>query len=174
MSKTIIRIYRFSESIGKFSGKLSAILLMILTTVILWGVVTRFLFNSPSAWADTYAIYTLIALVFVGASYTMQKNQHVGVDIFVNRLNKRQKSVIEIIMLILALVYVIYLTYLTADLAYTSFLSGKRDIGLIRTPMFIPQSFLPVGSLLLSITILGKIMKNICILNNWIKPDKEA
>src|SRR5699024_402743 len=166
MRKTIIRIYRFSETIGKFSGKLSAVLLMTLTIIILWGVLTRFLLNSPSAWADTYAIYTLIALVFIGASYAMQKNQHVGVDIIVSRLNKRHKSIIEIITLILALIYVIYLTYLTADLAYTSFLTGKRDIGLIRTPIFIPQLFLPIGSLLLSITILGKIMKNICILNN--------
>ena len=169
MKRVVIKIHDFCNFVGRFSGKLSALILVVLVVMILWEVFTRSILHDPAVWVEPFTIYGLVALSFVSAANTMNKNMHVSVDIVVRRLKPRNQLVFQIFTHLIALAYTVVLMVLGTQSAYQAYQMGSKDITVMLTPLYIPYAFVPIGLLLLALVIIGKIMENIMILKGWQK-----
>ncbi|WP_338786211.1 TRAP transporter small permease [Metabacillus sp. FJAT-53654] len=92
-----------------------ALAVIISLTVI--NVFLRFVLNSPVAWAEEISIGLFIWLVFVGMSSAMKRDNHIGVDYFVNKMPRPLKIsaiIIRALAIYSALIYV--LIYLGSSL----------------------------------------------------------
>lgn len=56
-----------------------------LAFVVFYQVYTRYVLDDPAGWTEEIARYLLVAVVFIGASMSVRKNNHIQVD-FVYRL----------------------------------------------------------------------------------------
>ena len=168
MKKILLKIYHFDNYIGKISLKLASFFLIAIIFMVLWGVFSRII-NEPSSWTNTYSVYGLIAFAYVGAAGALHKNEHVRVDILLNKMSKKTQKIVEIFTYSIAFIYVLVISILTFDLAWDSYLSGVTDLTIMRTPMYIPQMTIPIGSILLLLVIKGKIIENFCSLKGWLK-----
>lgn len=92
-----------------------ALAVIISLTVI--NVFLRFVLNSPVAWAEEISVGLFIWLVFVGMSSAMKRDNHIGVDYFVNKMPRPLKIsaiIIRALAIYSALIYV--LIYLGSSL----------------------------------------------------------
>ncbi len=59
----------------------------VLTLDVLWGVFSRYILGAQSRWTEELAIYLLIWVSLLGASYTYSEKGHLGVDYFVGMMD---------------------------------------------------------------------------------------
>jgi len=164
-----------SRAIDTVNEKLSWIAdwLVFLSCLISAGnAFSRYAFSlSSNAWLEIQW-YMFGALVMLGASYTLKKNEHVRVDIVYSNLSTRKQIGVDIFGGILFLLpAALILTYLSWPVFYNSWVeneySGNAG-GLIRWPIKI---FLPLGFALLSLQGVSELIKRFAMLTGHMKAD---
>lgn len=76
---------------------LSAASLVIMTTIISYQVVARYLFNSSPAWSERLSLALLAYLVFFGAAVGVHQQFHIRIDAFRNAVPKQFGRVFDIL-----------------------------------------------------------------------------
>jgi TRAP-type transport system small permease protein len=69
-------------SVYTFEDWISFIIFWALAFVVFYQVFTRYALNDPAGWTEEIARYMLVAVVFIGASMSVRKNNHIQVDVF--------------------------------------------------------------------------------------------
>jgi TRAP-type mannitol/chloroaromatic compound transport system permease small subunit len=133
---------------------------------------SRYAFSiSSNAWLEIQW-YMFGAVVMLGASYTLRRNEHVRVDIVYNNLSTRRQIGIDIFGGVLFLLpATLILTYLSWPVFHNSWVEGETSGnagGLIRWPIKI---FLPLGFALLSLQGISELIKRVAMLTGHMKAD---
>jgi TRAP-type mannitol/chloroaromatic compound transport system permease small subunit len=133
---------------------------------------SRYAFSiSSNAWLEIQW-YMFGAVVMLGASYTLRRNEHVRVDIVYSNLSTRRQIGIDIFGGVLFLLpATLILTYLSWPVFHNSWVEGEisgNAGGLIRWPIKI---FLPLGFALLSLQGISELIKRIAMLTGHMKAD---
>jgi TRAP-type mannitol/chloroaromatic compound transport system permease small subunit len=133
---------------------------------------SRYAFSiSSNAWLEIQW-YMFGAVVMLGASYTLRRNEHVRVDIVYSNLSTRRQIGIDIFGGVLFLLpATLILTYLSWPVFYNSWVEGEisgNAGGLIRWPIKI---LLPLGFALLSLQGISELIKRIAMLTGHMKAD---
>jgi len=94
-----------------------AYLLPVLMVVVVYEVVGRYLFNTPTEWAFETSYFLTGALTILGGAYLLLYNAHVRVDLFWGRFSKRGQAITDLATFVFfALVVAILLWWGTAAL----------------------------------------------------------
>jgi TRAP-type mannitol/chloroaromatic compound transport system permease small subunit len=133
---------------------------------------SRYAFNmSSNAWLEIQW-YMFGAVVMLGTSYTLKKNEHVRVDIVYANVTTRRQIGIDIFGFILFMLpATIIMTYLSWPIFYNAWHMGEVSSnagGLIRWPV---KVLLPVGFALLSLQGISELIKRIAMISGHMKAD---
>jgi len=169
------RLLSLSRAIDAVNHRLSWIAdwLVFLSCMVSAGnAFSRYAFSmSSNAWLEIQW-YMFGAVVMLGASYTLKKNEHVRVDIVYSNLGTRSQIVIDIVGAVLFLLpATLILAYLSWPIFYNSWAMNEGSTnagGLIRWPIKI---FLPIGFALLSLQGLSELIKRVAMLTGHMPPD---
>jgi len=168
-------LLRFSGLVDAMNERLSHIAdwLVLLSCAISAGnAFSRYAFSiSSNAWLEIQW-YMFGALVMLGASYTLKRNEHVRVDIVYANVSTRRQIGIDIFGTILFLLpATLILAYLSWPVFYNSWTENEISSnagGLIRWPIKI---FLPLGFALLSLQGISELIKRIAMLTGHMQAD---
>ncbi len=69
--------------------------LVMISSVIPWGVFTRYVLNSAASWPESMAILLTIVLTFFGAAACYRAGVHMSVSVIVRSLSRPLRRVIE-------------------------------------------------------------------------------
>jgi C4-dicarboxylate transporter DctQ subunit len=146
---------RLARGAARIALGLSAAALLASLAVIVYGVVRRYVFNAPVAWTDELVGYLLVASVMLAAAEALFGGEHISVDIVTEHLGPRGKRVTYLFGL--AAVAASGVLLIVEGLGMVSFSRqvGLRSNGDLALPLWIPQSLVPIGALLLSIAALA-------------------
>ncbi len=84
------------DNISKWSGRVTAFLVVPATLVVVYGVVVRYVFNAPTIWGLELTIYLCAATYLVGGAYVHMLNAHVRVDVLYTRWPSRLRAGIDL------------------------------------------------------------------------------
>ena len=90
-------------------------LFWIMAAVVFYQVYTRYVLSDSAGWTEEIARYFLVAVVFIGASMSVRKNNHIQVDYFYRLMPKAMGRVLSTLVDLvrcLFLGYAIWLTWL--------------------------------------------------------------
>lgn len=90
-------------------------LFWVLAAIVFYQVFTRYVMNDAAGWTEEISRYFLVAIVFIGASMSVRKNNHIQVDYFYRLVPKamaRAMSTLVDIVRCLFLGYAAWLTWL--------------------------------------------------------------
>ena len=91
------KIISYFDKINKQIGIYTSWLVLFMTLIAFSVSVLRYFFNIGFVWMQESYIW-LHGIVFLfGAAYTLQKDQHVRVDIFYRNFNEKSKALVNII-----------------------------------------------------------------------------
>lgn len=146
-------MYRFIDNISKGIGKYISWLNLILVLLITCNVILRYFFSQSSIWMKELEWHLFSLLFLLGASYTLQQDEHVRVDIFYQRFGPRTKAFINLLGTFLFLVpgcfLVIWSSLPFVEMAW-KFNESSADPGGLGM-RYILKAVLPLGFLLILI-----------------------
>ena len=158
-------IDKINERVGK-----GAFWLVLLMTIISAGnAVVRFIFDYSSNGLLEIQWYLFAAIFLLCSPYTLQKNEHVRIDVISGKFSPRGLAIIDIIgTLFFLLPMVVLVLWLSLPLVANSFQISEMSAnagGLIRWPV---KALLPLGFLLLALQGISELIKRVAFLQGLI------
>jgi len=92
--------------------------LAIMTVLVVYQVVTRYLFNRPSGFSEITAQYLFVWMIMFGSAYVYGSREHLTIDILKDKLSPRSYMIVEIITNICLFVF-IYVVCVAGGWEYT-------------------------------------------------------
>lgn len=86
----------YIDAIGKWSGMLVRWLGLLLSLVVVFEVIARYMFNRPTIWAFDTAMMLSSTMFLLGSAYVLKENAHIRVDVIYNLLPAKVRRIIDI------------------------------------------------------------------------------
>jgi TRAP-type mannitol/chloroaromatic compound transport system permease small subunit len=170
--KSLLALSRVIDAVNEKLSWIADWLVFLSCLISAGNAFSRYAFSvSSNAWLEIQW-YMFGAVVMLGTSYTLKRNEHVRVDIVYSNLSTRKQIGIDIFGTILFLLpATIIMAYLSWPIFHNSWveneISGNAG-GLIRWPIKI---FLPLGFALLSLQGFSELIKRFAMLTGHMKAD---
>jgi len=145
-----------------FTGSLAALgagVVLLMMLVVAYSVINRYVLGTPVTWSDEFSGYLVVALVMLGAAETLRTGDHISVDLLTNKLSdsgRRHAAAIGNVMVLAVSAALLVSGVETINYSYHF---GMLSEGYLEVPMWIPQSFLILGSVSLALVALANLMQ---------------
>lgn len=106
---------------------------------------------------EAYAGYFLAASAFLALPDAFQRGDHIRVTLFLERFPTRARFTLELLCLLCGCVVVGYFAWYAGSMAWLSFVLQDVSMNFDATPLWIPQSFMALGVLVLFIAMLEEL-----------------
>ena len=174
-TKKLEKLLAFSSLVDRLNQKVAVFAdwLVLLSCLISAGnAFSRYSFSlSSNAWLEIQW-YMFGAMILLGASYTLKKNEHVRVDIVYGHLSTRAQIWIDIIGGVLFLLpATIIIGWLAWPMFHNSFAQNEISSnagGLLRWPI---KLMIPLGFWLLTLQGISEVIKRIAMLTGHLTAD---
>lgn len=161
----LLKLSQLIDWLTERVGKGAFWLILLMTIISAGNAVVRFIFNYSSNGLLEIQWYLFAAVFLLCAPYTLQKNEHVRIDVLSGKLSPRGLAVIDIIgTLFFLLPMVILVLWLSMPLIAESYKINEMSAnagGLLRWPVKI---LLPIGFTLLALQGVSELIKRIAFL----------
>ncbi len=161
----LLKLSQLIDWLNERVGKGAFWLVLIMTVISAGNASIRFVFDTSSNGLLEIQWYLFAAIFLLCAPYTLQKNEHVRIDVLSGKLSPRGLAVIDIIgTLFFLLPMVVAVLWLSLPLVSESYRIQEMSAnagGLIRWPVKI---LLPIGFTLLALQGLSELIKRIAFL----------
>ncbi len=97
MTRYLFAVDRFSAWVGKAFGWA----IVVLTFVVAFDVLMRYLFRAPTTWAFDAAYILYGSLFMMAGAYTLSRNGHVRGDIFYRNWSVRRQAAVDLVLYLL-------------------------------------------------------------------------
>lgn len=165
----LLKLSQLIDWLNERVGKGAFWLVLIMTIISASNAVVRFAFNYSSNGLLEIQWYLFAAVFLLCSPYTLQKNEHVRIDVLSGKLSPRGLAVIDIIgTLFFLLPMVVVVLWLSLPLVAESYKISEMSAnagGLIRWPVKI---LLPIGFTLLALQGVSELIKRIAFLQGLI------
>lgn len=150
------------DSISEWSGKIFMWLIIPLTALVAFEVISRRFFNAPHIWSLEVTNYLYGPHFMLVAAYTLLHKGHVAIDIIYNRFPPRVRGVFDIITYsVLFFPFCIVMAYQGTIFAKTSWVIHETSESAALGVVPLVKTVLPVTFVLILIQGLANFIRSI-------------
>ncbi len=91
------QVLHIIDMMSEYSARIFAFLIIAITAVIAFEVIARYIFNSPTLWAQEVAILINGVYFIIGGGLVLLRDAHVRMDAIYNRFPPRQRAISSLI-----------------------------------------------------------------------------
>ena len=153
-------LLRFIDTINEWAGKIAGFLIIAIVGVIIYEVIARYGFNSPTEWSFETSAFLFLGYIVLGGGYTLLYGEHVNTDIIYSHIPLRGRALVDLITSVLSLLFCLVLLWEGGKFAWSATLMGRHTGTPWNPPVFIVLWVLPVGGGLLLIQVVAKFIRD--------------
>lgn len=142
-----------SSRIEAAAMSISALAIVAITVMVCVEVVLRTVFGISTLVSTEYAGYLLVAHVYLGLAWTFRDGGFIRVDLVPGVLRGRAAAVFDFAMALIGCLIFCFYTWYLIGFVIQSYRAGTMSVFVTRTPLWIPQIVLPIGSILMTWTL---------------------
>ena len=150
--------------LNKITAFLSCVILALMTLLVTWQVITRFVLNSPSTITEALAKYLFLWLVMIASAYVVGRRDHMNLRVLVHRCSPLNQIRLGIVSELIIFVFV--LCVLTYGGGYIALNAMVQMDSALPIPVGVVYLALPIGGILAAVYTL-------CNLADFIKLYKQ-
>lgn len=159
---SIIRAYdQVVRVVTMLTAVIAGTLVLIMAFMIVYEIIARGVFNSPTEWVTEITTYCLIIAGFLGMGVTYAGKKHIQVDILIGRFSPKLRCWIELITSILGMYYCYLFVVEGWAMTMLSLAFDNRAPTTLSTPLWIPQISMPIGLAILCLEIGSTVLHDI-------------
>lgn len=143
-------IDRLSSRIETAAMAISALAIVAITVIVCVEVVLRSVFGISTLVSAEYAGYLLAAHVYLGLAWTFRDGGFIRVDLVPGVLQGRAAAVFDFAMAVIACLIFCFYTWYLIGFVIQTYRAGTMSVFVTRTPLWLPQIVLPIGSILMT------------------------
>jgi len=147
----------FLHHLYRISGLLSALSLVLICGLILAQVVARNMGTTVRD-AEEFAAWAMAAAGFFGLPYALHQGAHIRVVVVTRFVPNALHHSMELISSVIGLALACYFAWYCSSFVLESWRFNEVSQGLVPVPMWIPQSPMMFGSLLLAVAFAERLV----------------
>lgn len=151
----------FIDRLSNVGAYLSGLMMIVGLTLVVTEILIRGLFTKTLYITEEYTGYLMAGLTYFALGYTLKEDGHIRMTFLLHVLPPRKRLLLEVVCLVIGLLFSLTLTYLTFGLFRDSLLTGTKAMSISETPLAIPHSLLPIGSLIMTLQFVSEIIKKL-------------
>lgn len=163
-------IDRVLETLCRLGTMCGALLVIATMAVVGYSVLLRYIFGEPQVWTDELVSFWLVAIVTLGAADVLRRDGHIRIDLLTNHLPPHVQKWVDVCGLVSVILLSAVLTISGWEMVEFSWSVGLLSEGYLELPMWIPQSFVPIGFALMGMAALHRLLQRL----RTRKPEAEA
>ncbi len=129
-------------------GKAASLLILLIMLIVTYEVISRYAFNSPTAWAWLVNKQLFGVFVITGGSYALIHKSHIQIEMLYEHYSPAMKRVIRWMTLIAAFCFLGCLLWKSTVMGLDAWQSGEKATGVFKLPLYPLKMFIPVGVIL--------------------------
>jgi len=154
------------QILGKtiFGGiSFASVAVIVMFLLVMAEIIARKVFNATTYVSGELTEYCLVAIIMFALADLLKKRQHLTVGIITEKLPQRIRDVADFIFSkVIFLLYCAFLTFICFRLVWESYKLHVVTASITHTPIWIPQSMIVLGLLILDITLITEIISWFC------------
>lgn len=158
------KLVRQLDRLSAVGGALSGVMLCLGLVLFLMEIVVRTVFRRTLYITEEYSGYLMCALTFCALAYTLSERGHIRMTFLHEVVKGRSRVWLDLACCAVGLVFCSALTFFTGRAFLDSVATQSRSMQISETYLAIPQFFMPLGALLITLQFLGEIIRCVFIL----------
>ncbi|HVR50749.1 MAG TPA: TRAP transporter small permease subunit [Pseudorhodoferax sp.] len=148
---------RFLDGLYATSAWLAGLCMVGVLAMVLLTVLSRLMgFSAPGT--DAYAGYAMAGAGFMALASTLKHGEHIRVTLILGMLKGSAHKALEVAALVIATLLAGFLAFYSARLAWQSWEIDDISVGIDATPLWIPQIFMALGTLVFFIAFCDELV----------------
>ena len=144
------RAVEWIERVTDMSGRLACLLVIPLVILLNYEVLSRYLFNRPTAWTTDVAQYLFGAMFLIGGAYTLGQNGHVRVDVLHEYVSPKTRRLLDLFSYVVVAMFLSVLLVLGVERAWETVSTLERHVWSVWEPYLFPVIIcIPVSAALM-------------------------
>jgi TRAP-type mannitol/chloroaromatic compound transport system permease small subunit len=152
---------RVIDTISDWSGRISSFLVLVITGVILFEVIARYVFGAPTIWAYEISLALYGIYVALIGAYTLVHGVHVNVDILYDHFSPRTKAGVNVFTWLIFFLWCGVLVWTGWMRGWESLMIGERESTAFGCPIYPVKLSLAVGGSLLLLQGAAGYVRNV-------------
>jgi TRAP-type mannitol/chloroaromatic compound transport system permease small subunit len=152
-----MRITKIIEKISLIGGAVSAISILLMTALIVLEILLRSTTGISTLICEEYSAYLLVVFGAMALAHTFKSGGHIRVDLILSKLSTRAKLVVDLGCTIISFFVLAYMVVQLWVYFYGSLSSGQTSMYYSKTPVWVPQIFIVIGTGLMGLQLLSRI-----------------
>lgn len=161
---TIEKFLTVVERMNTWIGKASCNLIFVFMLLMVYEVIARYFFESPTIWVHEVCGYVFAAYIALTGAWVLNEKGHVAVDIIYQHFPGRLKQAADILISLVALVMFVVLFWQGYKFAWHAFTTGQHSHTLFGPPLWPVKSMLPAGAFFFILQIAADLIRSILTL----------
>lgn len=157
---------RFCDAVdatNAWTGLVCGFAIAVVTGVVMWEVVARGTFGSPTVWANETTVYlSAVAYLMVGG-YALLHRRHVRIDVIYERLAPRTRAKLDLFTFVFFVLYAGTLVWIGGDMAWASIQQNETTGTPWDPPIWPVKLAIPVAGLLLLLQGTANLLRDLGI-----------
>lgn len=146
MRKGIVRVFDAFITAG---GYASAFLIVLVTLLFVYEVVTRYFLHKPSIWALDFTRYSILYLTFLGTAWLLREEGHVKIELVTSRLSARGEALMNGVTSVIACVACCIFFWEASKSTWHAYQMGQTIERSVVVPRYLIVGIMPLGTFLL-------------------------
>lgn len=164
MKKICQAVVNVIDWLNHLIGELGKWILIVMVFSLMFEVVARYFFKSPTIWVTDVCEQCMVLLGSIGGAYSYLYDQFVRVDLFYEKLSLKNRALMDIITFSIFALFM-YMTVTTNVVALQSAISMKASSPtVLRIPYSWGRAAVLIGCVLLALQGISILIKNIYVL----------
>ncbi|MGR7995106.1 MULTISPECIES: TRAP transporter small permease [unclassified Xanthobacter] len=151
------RLRRAGDILSNVSTQLGAVALLCIVLICGVNVVGRYVFSHAFSWAEEAMIYLMVFVIFSSSAAVTWRGVHMHLDMLVKRLPAQLRAAVATFITFFSVTLLLVLAWNSFFVVSKLFRFNQRSDAL-ELPMWIPQSFLMVGVILIAVMMVLRLV----------------
>ena len=145
------RFFSIIDNFSDRSGKIISYFIYLVMACLLYEIILRYFFNSPTIWAHEISKLCFGAASVLMGAYCLFHNQHIRIDVFYGKFSPRKRAAIDLFTLLFILFFASLMVIYGLPFAWQAFVLGETPIMAFQPLLWPIKACIPIAGLMVLI-----------------------
>lgn len=138
-------MFQIIDRVSSLCARLSAWLFFIIGGIIVFEVVARYVFLSPTVWGEEMSRFLQIWATYLAAAFVLQQRKLIAIDVLINKTPPLVQKIFEASALLFVMLFCAVACIWGSLIVIDSIMVGRATSTMLAVPSWMTEIAIPIG-----------------------------